>query len=276
MLGRVGVISSIFVISGSLFGCSPGGAAPKKPPPPSVTSRQIRSFDFGNAEWYDSGVLQTVQLKDGGADRGEGSPLSGGGRWRLLDAPQFADVDGDGDEDAAAGLATSGEQSANTAWYIWLWQDGTARQLRRPIVSTTRCDRPIDGVRVVPGGFEVRMFMFTEGDACAGGGVTPVTYVAAVRGGWPVRISPDFGPIAGCDPLALTVQVRLRKRIQLRVDADARAPAVEPAAVYDSILAGELTMSPYLRIEDVGEWALVIAVRDGKRICGFVRTSDIR
>jgi hypothetical protein len=101
-------------------------------------------------------VSETVRLKDGVARRGDDSgigPLQGGGSWKIAGSPQYSYADGDGDEDAAVGLHTSGGQSANTNWYIWMWQGAAAVQVRPPIVSATRCDRPIESVRAVVGGF---------------------------------------------------------------------------------------------------------------------------
>ncbi|MGN9906834.1 hypothetical protein ACTMTJ_04680 [Phytohabitans sp. LJ34] len=278
VVGRLAIVSLAPALTLVPSGCFATDGTPPTPPP-SVASREIREFDFANAEWLDTSVSETEKLQDGAARRSEDtalSPMSGGGSWKLLDGAQFADADGDGDEDAAVGLATSGGQSANVGWYIWLWQGGTAVQLRRAIVSTTRCDRPIDGVTAVAGGFEVRTFVFQSNvDNCAGGGAVPVTFVAGVRDGWPVRIRPEFGPLATCDPKALTVPLRPGGEVQLRVDTDARAPIVEPAQRYDSLMVSELSVSPYLTDEERGDWVLARAVRGDKVTCGYAHVDQV-
>ncbi|MFI7571770.1 hypothetical protein ACIBUZ_23575 [Micromonospora echinofusca] len=264
-------------LAGALLAMS-GCSSPDGSPTPSP-SREIRDFDFANAEWFDTSAAETVTLEHGSAKRSDDasiSPMDGGGSWKLLDAPRFADADGDGDEDAAVGLSTSGGQSVNAAWYIWLWRDGSAVQLQKPIVSTTRCDRPIEAVTAVTGGFEVRAFLFhSDKDNCGGGGVVPISYVAGVRDGWPVRIRPTYGPLATCNPQELIVPLRPVGVVQLRVDTDDRAPVVEPAQKYDSLLVSELAVSPYIPEEQKGDWVLARAARGDELVCGYVRMDQI-
>lgn len=276
---RASLLASLASFPLVLSGCSSGGDDPPapEPPAPSVTSREIRGFDFGNAEWFDPSVAETVTLEDGTYIRGAGaavSPMSGGGEWRIVDGPRFSDADADGDEDAVVALATSGEQSANVGWYIWLWQDGTAVQLHQSIASTTRCSRPVEAVTAVPGGFEVRAYLFQDGmDNCAGGGAVPVTYVAGVRDGWPVRIRPDFGPIETCDPLVLTERTRPGGKVQLRVHPDGRAPEVEPARRYDSLRVDRYALDRYVAPER--KWALTLAHRGEKVVCGWAHVDQL-
>ncbi|WP_327007584.1 hypothetical protein OHA72_10120 [Dactylosporangium sp. NBC_01737] len=269
---------SLTVAVSMLSGCTLLDDEPPPGPPPAA-SREIRVFDFADAEWFDASVSRTVRLKDGTATRGDDDaigPMEGGGSWKLEGTPQFADADGDGDEDAAAALRTSGGQSSNVFWYVWLWQDGTAQQLRRPIASTIRCSRPIEAVNAVTGGFEIHAFLFQFGrDNCAGGGAIPIVYVAGVRDGWPVRIRPQYGPIDTCDPHDLVVTLRPSGLVQLRVDSDERSPVVEPAGRYDSVLVNELAVSPYLTPQMRGEWVLALAVRGEERICGWAHVDQV-
>lgn len=249
-------------------------------PPPRAVSTDIRRFDFGAAEWFDAMSASTAKLTDGLAKRPPDSVAPGGVSWRMLGPPVYTDVDADGDEDAAVGLHTQGGQMFSFAWYVWLWQDGGAVQLRRPIAETSRCGGPIDSVSATPQGFEVRMLIAEMGpDNCAGGGSVPVTYVVGVRDGWPVRIAPDYGPIETCNPRELIVALTPPPALQLRTAPNDGAPPVGPPTRYETVLAAELAVSPYLDEQLRGDWLLVAAVLDEgggeRRLCGWVRADEV-
>ncbi|GGY93599.1 hypothetical protein GCM10010365_10300 [Streptomyces poonensis] len=238
-----------------------------------MASREIRKVDFANLEWFDSTFGSTVKLVDGSAWHAAGND-TGGWQWNLLGRPQFADVDGDGHEDAVAGLASSGDMAMGQAWYVWLWRDGRAQQLRVPVVASTRCDRRIESVTAVPHGFEVQAFLFVDGDSCAGGGSVPITYVVGVRDGWPVRLRPQYGPLDTCDPGKLTVALHPQGKPVLYTSPDVRSPTVEPAAHYDALLVDEYAADPALSPEL--DWVLGIAVSGDRRVCGWARADQVR
>jgi hypothetical protein len=261
----------------ALAGCSDSAgdtsARPAAGGTASSASREIRKVDFAHLEWFDSVTASTVKLADGSGWRAAGN-ASGGWTWKLLGRPQFADVDRDGHEDAAVGLALSGEQAASEAWYVWLWRDGRAQQLRMPIVESSRCDRRIESVTAVPHGFKVQAFLFVDGDSCAGGGSVPIAYVVGVRDGWPVRVKPHYGPIATCDPADLTVALHPPGEVLLHTSPDVRSPTVEPAAGYDAFLVHEYYADPALSAEE--DWILGIAVSGDRKVCGWARSDQVR
>ncbi|WP_405590033.1 hypothetical protein [Streptomyces sp. NBC_01190] len=253
-------------------------AAPRTSAQPSasttvpVASKEIRRIDFANLLWYDAMTASTVQLVNGFAQV-TNSDL-GKLTWQVSGPPSYSDVDGDGHEDAAVSLKANRAQLVANAWYIWLWRGGRAQQLRLPIAQTSRCNRPIESVKAVPRGFKVQMFMSVEEDDCAGGGSVPITYVAGVQHGWPVRIEPRYGPIETCDPRALTVALHPSRKILLFTAADARSPVVEPARRYEKFLVTEYDNNPELFPEQ--EWILGIAVSGARRVCGWVSVDQIR
>ncbi len=271
MPARVLLLASV----GGAAGCDAGS---ETPPPPA--SQEIRSFAFDNAEWFDAMSASTVKLTVGLAKRASDSVAPGGVSWRMLGPPAYADVDADGDEDAAVGLHSRGGQMFSFAWYIWLWQDGRAVQLRRPIAQTSRCGGPIDSVTGTPQGFKVSMLIAEMGpDDCAGGGSIPVAYVAGVRDGWPVRVAPDFGPLETCNPHELTVPLSPPPALQLRTAPDDGAPPIGSPTRYEAVLATELAVSPYLTKEQRGDWLLVTAVLRERgaerRLCGWARADQL-
>jgi hypothetical protein len=273
--GRMGAALLCAVVA--LTGCRDhAGDASRRPTAgatPSVASREIRKVDFANLEWFERTSGSTVKLVDGSAWRAAGIG-SGGWKWKLLERPRFADVDGDGHEDAAAGLELGGDQAAAQAWYVWLWRDGRAQQLREPIVTASRCDRRIESVTAVPHGFKVQAFLFVSGDACAGGGSVPIAYVVGVRDGWPVRVRPHYGPMDTCDPGKLTVALRSQGKVVLYTSPDVRSPTVESAAHYDAFLVDEYFADPVLTPDS--DWGLGIAVSGDRRVCGWARADQVR
>ncbi|TWG12299.1 hypothetical protein FHX34_105166 [Actinoplanes teichomyceticus] len=257
-------------VLGGAAGCDDAAPAPR------AVSSEIRGFDFGAAEWVDAMSASTVQLTGGRARRAPAAAW-GGMSWQMLGPSAYLDLDADGDEDAAVGLHSHGGQMFSFAWYIWLWQDGRAVQVRRPIAETSRCAGPIDSVTATPAGFQVRMLITEMGrDDCAGGGSVPVTYVVGIRDGWPVRVAPDFGPIETCNPHELTVPLSPPSAVQLRTAPDDAAPPIGSPARYATVLTTELAVSPYLSAQERGDWLLVTAVAaGGHRRCGWARADQV-
>jgi hypothetical protein len=162
----------------------------------------IRDFDFANAEWSLARTPQPVRFRNGTADLPDGA-----GHIRLLPPPVFADADGDGDLDAAVQVTLSNENYTDETWYAWLWQDGQAIQVRRPIAFGARCSDTVAGVTAAQGGFQVDMKIKRAKDACASGGTVPVTYVVGVRDGLPVRVQPTIAPAEWCLPEEHTTEL---------------------------------------------------------------------
>ncbi|MFY1587939.1 hypothetical protein ACN267_25940 [Micromonospora sp. WMMD734] len=270
---RAGVAAAILMAAiPTLTGCPaqsddrPSERGPSSAPT-GPSSQEIRAIDFAGREWFDAVTNSTVQLRDGKAER-RGDEGMDAYRWKMAGPPRYADADGDGDTDAAVGLAVEGGQTSSVSWYIWLWHEGDAQQLRRPIAEASRCDGLIEAVDPVPTGFSVEGFVWGPEDDCAGGGSVPIAYVAAVRQGWPVRISPRLGPITTCSPGELAEHLVPTSEVLLHTWPDGRSPVVEPAARYDALITdySELT----------GRWTLVVALRGEDRICGWAESTLIR
>ncbi len=187
---------------------------------PARLDRGIERYDFANATWKsDAGK---VTLHDGHLDLStDGDPQSAD----LSAGPVYADVDGDGAEDAALALHTGG-QGFTIAWYVWLWKDGTAVQLPDPFSDQSRCGGQVLGVTPAPGAFQVKELLFSQHSDCATAGTTPVTYQVAVRDGFVVEVAPVLGPVPICDPQYFTVPVTLSGPVTPRAAADDRAPAI--------------------------------------------------
>jgi hypothetical protein len=174
-------------------------ARPTTSPPP---GGGIRDFDFANAEWSMIRTSRPVRLGNGTASLPDDA-----GQVRLGHSPVFADADGDGDLDAAVEVSlSSGNYFADT-WYGWLWQDGRAVQVRRPIAFGGRCSDTVAGVTATQGGFRVDMKIKRAKDACASGGTVPVSYVVGVRDGLPVRVQPTIAPAEWCLPEEHTTEL---------------------------------------------------------------------
>lgn len=239
-------------------------------------SKEIESFQFGDADWYDAVVDTTVTLKGGLARRATEVPeFPGGLDWRMLGPPAYTDIDADGDEDAAVGLYSAGGQMVSQTWFVWLWDGHTAKQVRHPIATSSRCERFIESVTAQGGAFSVRSSILEAGDACASGGRTPITYEVGLRDGWPVRTSPDYGPLETCNTHEQTKRVTPARDLQLRVAADDTSPPIGTRTRFDTVLVEQwqLTLPPDGKPDY--EWLLVTAVRGPEKACGWTRVADV-
>lgn len=256
------------VLAALLAGCS----ASASPPAPSA---DIRSADLGGVEWFDSVESTTVKLTGGmSRPQAEMVPSASGFISRMIGPVVYADVDGDGDEDAAAGLQTEGGQRFSSVWHIWLWQDGKAVQVRQPIAEASRCDGAIESVVARPGAFAVSMVIRDVDDPCSTNGSLPVSYEVGVRSGWPVRLRPEFGPVQTCNPRAQAKELTPAGKIQLHTWPDGRSPGIgEPArpgkVFVESLYVGD-------REDRATKWILVAAEQqDGRRVCGWARYGEV-
>lgn len=264
-------IAVLIVILGVLAaGCS--SPAPR----PAGLSKEIESFEFGDAEWYDAVVDTTLTLKGGLARLDTGGPeFPGGLEWRMLGPPAYTDIDADGDEDAAVGLYSAGGQMVSETWFVWLWDAHTAKQVRHPIAASSRCDKFIESVTAKRGAFSVRASMFEEKDSCASGGAIPITYDVGLREGWPVRISPDYGPLETCNTREQAYDVVPARDLQLHIAADETSPLLGTRTRYDAVMVKRLDFISQPDGTGDYEWLLVTAVLDSMKVCGWTRVADI-
>ena len=149
----------------------------------------ITGFDFANAR-MDDGSGTPFRLVDG-FHQAPGQPDTVG--YHLVGEPAFADVDGDGDLDAATLLEwTPSAGASTTVALVWLWQDGTARQLDHPI-RTDQLDRLSDLV-AVDGGFRLTAHLHGR----SGDDEAVETFTVGFADGFPVQIAPVLGSVNRC------------------------------------------------------------------------------
>lgn len=244
-----------------LTGCA---ARPPRFVPAKPLDRGIEKFDFGNARWQTGAGAITLH---GGHAPEPGS--IDGGTVDISSGPYFSDVDGDHDEDAAVELH-SGGQGFTLAWYVWLWQDGTAKQLTTPFSDQPRCGGHVDSVKPVPGGFRVRERLFSPASSCAEGGTVPVTYTLGMRDGFLVQTAPTLGPVPICNAAFYTMPVTLDGPVTPRAAASDEAPAIATDVRYERASAWGAT-SP----ED-GWVMLLLDDGDHSPFCGYVPADAVR
>lgn len=247
-----------------LAGCGGGGdAGPAPSPSPTALDRSIRRFDLGNATWR-SGRTPVTLANRAAAVPGDGYTV----RYEMVGEPVYADVNGDGAEDAAAALSDDGGGNArNTAWYVWLWEGGTARQLDTPVAQHTRCGPATDAVRGVDGGFEVLDKLWDGETTCADGGAAPLTYVVGLRDGFLVQVRPRLAPLEVCNPRHLTTPLGVRDGASAYLARDEQAPRL-PDRRYEHA---------NVDTRDAGDsgWRLAQLASGGERFCAWLRTGDV-
>ena len=248
-------------------GCQASSHARFLPP---KLDRSIEKFDFRDATWISDAGRVTLHnghsnLPDIPDD--EADPQTAD----ITRGPVFADVNGDGAEDAAIELHQGG-QGYTLAWYIWLWERGTAVQITEPFIDFSRCSGQVDSVTAVAGGFTVKEMFANPDNPCATGGVVPVTYTVAVRDGFVVQIKPTLGQVP-CDPAYMTNPVTVAGPATPRAAASNRAPAIAVDQRYRHTYVGdyELPSSGWTK-----RWTDVL-LDDGTHppFCGYLHTNDI-
>jgi hypothetical protein len=250
-----------------LAGCG-GGDGAKSPAPtaasPTALDRSIRQFDFGNATWR--AWSMPVRLANKAATVPDDGIVW---RFAMASEPVYADVNGDGAEDAAAALSDDGGggNARNTSWYVWLWENGTAHQLDTPVAQHTRCGPFTDAVRGVEGGFEVLDKAWDASTTCAEGGAAPLTYVVGLRDGFLVRIRPRPAPLEVCNPRDLATPLRVRPGAVAYLARDLNAPRL-PDRRYEHANVDT-------RDDGGGGWRLALVTSGAERFCAWLRTDDV-
>jgi hypothetical protein len=96
---------------------------------------QIKRFDFKNVKWFDAPNGRTVHLKKGRAHT-KGVDYSLDSRERV-----YADVDGDGVDDALVSILAEEGNGFTESTYLWVWNAkiGAPKQVRQPVENDMRC-----------------------------------------------------------------------------------------------------------------------------------------
>lgn len=163
-----------------------------------IPTVNIRTVDLGNMTWLYSfgGFDLPVEVKLVGGTAtidGDGIPII----YTLGDV-SYGDIDGDGDDDAAAMLSRGQDNGYEALWYVWLAEDSQARQLKYPIARTGRCGTLVEPPVIAEGGIELTEYLRIPGldDAlpCSepGTGLKKRTISVYSDGSdeWPVQTAP--------------------------------------------------------------------------------------
>ncbi|WP_412542618.1 Hsp70 family protein [Longispora sp. K20-0274] len=246
----------------------PHGTPPAAKPPADPTA--IRTFDPASATWTVLDLadeLATVPLVDGHA-------VSDNVEWTVRKDRLYADLDGDGDEDLAVAIhgQAIGGKLYRQYWYVWLWRDGRAAQLTRPVATEGWTSGTIDAMTVVPGGLEVKRREWTwDGGNTADGGIEPQTYVVAVRGDWPYKVGPRLAALCcpyGAKPRPATAQEPLSPGATPAADG----PRIAQGVRYSTVEVFTVGVAPVL----VDGWALCRLVdASGAAFIGYVPAAQV-
>ncbi|MGC5629667.1 hypothetical protein ACPYO6_15640 [Georgenia sp. Z1344] len=157
-----------------------GADEPTDAPATEEPGASIRDVDLAAQSWRQALTGESVVPAEGDGLR----------QFTVSDAVAYADVDGDGHEDAAASLQVLDGNAYEETWYVWRWdpESQAAVQVESPIARQSGCG---DDVLSVTGEGEV--FVVVEelrpaGSAapCVDGGTIPVTRQVTLEDGWPV------------------------------------------------------------------------------------------
>ncbi|SER73601.1 hypothetical protein SAMN05443377_10811 [Propionibacterium cyclohexanicum] len=177
-------------------GCAAAPGEPAPAPAPSTASadlsgpKGIEHFDFADAAWFDAQSGQTLQPGS------NSSPASGAAWWKVDAASQgnptqYADLNGDGYEDAVAWLTTGKGTEYWHYAYIWLWDPATrsAHQLDQPITDDKNCGNTTKSLSVSGATITVTR-LIRQNQACDQQPDHEVTNTIALEKGVPVRTAP--------------------------------------------------------------------------------------
>ncbi|WP_141723194.1 hypothetical protein [Micromonospora matsumotoense] len=251
----------------AVTGCS---SPPTNNPDPDDIDQGIRTFDFRNTLWLDystlSGtpILLNLKLKNGRFEGKIDSPSRQNEtlKYEIFGSPAFADVDDDGDEDAALALQ-SADQGMQLSWYMWVWQDGSAQQLHYPFYRHSRCDAAQTEVHPAESGFQVSTSLKSQKDTCAAPPMKKLQYFVSARNGYPIRIHPaPSAPDRDCFSEDMQKAV-IRNPIAAKVAPEEAAPEIGEPEVYGRV---EVSVTHE-------EFLLARLTTDERTVCGWVRRS---
>lgn len=241
---------------------------PPRDPEPDDTDQGIRAFDFKNASWLDYSTiggmpaLLKLKLKDGRFKGRVDDPVRKTETltYVISGSPVFADVDDDGDEDAALALQ-SVDQGGQLSWYIWIWQDGAAQQLHYPFYRHSRCDAARTEVHPSESGFRVSTLLKGREDTCAHPPTKELHYSVGVLNSYPVRLHPALSaPDKDCFSESMR-EADIQEPIAARVAPEEAAPEIDAPKVYDRVEIFATAEQFFLARLTLGE----------RTVCGWVR-----
>lgn len=216
-----------------------------------IDAEAIRAFDFANALWQDERNVSEVPLVDG-TFTGEYGQV-----WTYTDEPVYADVDGDGYEDALAPLTQEDGQGLVTQWFLWRWDAdaaagdtrGQAVQLLEPVAVMARCGSEVHEVAAGNGAFSVTesIRMADAPISCADSPTRERTRSVALEDGLLVQVDPVRGYGGVCGTNVHDHVAGVPSSWQVRIAPQEDAPlVVEIEEVHDAVLylSGDTPMRP--------------------------------
>lgn len=150
------------------------------PTPEPTPGPTIRDVDFRELEWREAVNEMYIVPSEGD-------------EYFDTDVTEivYADVDGDGHEDAIAALEITDDQWFEQIWYIWTWDSGTesAVQVESPVTRMARCGDTVRDVTALDGAFVITEALRYQNDPspdCASDGPIEITRHVTLEDGWPV------------------------------------------------------------------------------------------
>lgn len=160
-------------------GAAEGPQAEQEGYPPS-----IRDVDFAELEWTEW-VNEVVLTPAEGAD---------GYLFEVGEEVHYADVNGDGHDDAMVSLGQTEERWMEEIWYIWAWDPDAeiAYQAGGPIARGASCGDYVESVAAGEDHFIIEEYLWPENadHDCASTPSIHVTRHVVIEDDWPVMISP--------------------------------------------------------------------------------------
>jgi hypothetical protein len=178
---------------------SPAEATASSPQPqPNATA--IRDADLSTAQWTDTPRDSTVTLA---GDEPVGD-LMDGGQYTIGEMPiVYADVDGDGFEDALAALRRVEGNGLSEIWYVWRWDEEAQRpvQVLDPVAESVRCGAEVSAVAADESTFVIteRRRDLADIGTCDATPPNEVTRTIALEDGVPVQRD-GYGGYGGACP----------------------------------------------------------------------------
>lgn len=230
----------------------------------------IEKFDFDNAAFTDE-QGEKQRFKDGHVTvKGYEDKKNDAGEtvgWNIAEGPEFSDVDGDDDLDAAIVYKWVPAAGAPVyAGYLWIWDSGDAEQLTRPIEGGNY--GAVRDLKARKRGFEVTTVSRPFRAPASEQDGEEETFTVGVEDGYPVQTKPALGAVDRCvvhdgDPPGARGD-----GTPPRVAPEADAPAIGEKADFEMIV----TLPSETPVEG---WELARATRtDGSVSCGWIRTSE--
>lgn len=144
----------------------------------------IRDVDFAELEWTEW-VNEVILTPSEGAE---------GYQFEVGEEVHYADVNGDGHDDAMVSLGQTDERWVEEIWYIWAWDPDAevAYQAGGPVARGASCGDYVESVAAGEDHFIIEEHLWPQNadHDCASTPSIHVTRHVVVEDDWPVMVSP--------------------------------------------------------------------------------------